>query len=62
MFCFLSQLLSLIIFVIDTIIDVLGVGAVKGPCAVFIFFFSVFFLSLGGVGGLGGDVNVLCDC
>ena len=45
---------------------VYGVGAVKGPWAVVIFY--TFFMPLvirggwGGGGGVGGDGNVLCEC
>ena len=50
-------------------VDVYGVDAVKGPCAVSIFSVLCVLLVIvivnrvggGGAGG-GGDVNVLCDC
>ena len=48
--------------------DVHGVDAVKGPCAVSIFSVLCVLLVIvivnrvGGVGGVRGDVNVLCDC
>ena len=35
-------------------IHVFGVGAVKGPCAVSIFFLFCVLLVIGGVGGVGG--------
>ena len=46
-------------------IVVLGVDAVKGPCAVSIFSVLCVLLVIvivNRVGGVGGDVNVLCDC
>ena len=45
--------------------DVHGVDAVKGPCAVSIFSVLCVLLVIvivNRVGGGGGDVNVLCDC